>query len=118
MIKGKQLLFDELYKWLQNNQNKKWRLYAIGGSFGSLNILRFNDNWTVAFDHSDGGNKFINFAAFDDENHWIQEIHFSDFDELKYRIEVYNENPLELLIEWRDTIDGLDSSFAIFQEIK
>ena len=116
MKKGKTLTFDELHDWLQANQNKKWRLFAVGGSFGFLTLLRFNEVWTTYFDSTNGGHKIFIFACFDDENHFLQEIAFGAFEDLDYRIEVYNDCPLELLIEWRDRYD-MDSQFAIFQEL-
>ena len=116
MKKGKTLTFDELYDWLSNNQNKKWRLFAHGGSFGFLNYLRFNEVWTTDFDTTDGGHKIFTFTTFDDENHFLQEISFGSYEDLDYRIEVYNDKPLELLIEFRDRYE-MDSHFAIFQEL-
>jgi hypothetical protein len=117
MRKGQTLTFDELYDWLEANQDKKWRLFANGGSFGFLQILRFNEEWrTEYFEKTDGGHKTFRFAAFDDENHFRQEIAFGAYEDLDYRIEVYNDKPLELLIEWRDRYD-MDSQFAIFQEL-
>ena len=116
MKKGKTLTFDEMYDWLQANQNKKWRLFARGGSFGFLTLLRFNEVWTTYFDSTDGGHKIFTFACFDDENHFLQEISFGSYEDLDYRIEVYNDSPLELLIEFRDRYE-MDSQFAIFQEL-
>lgn len=117
MKKGKILSFDELYDWLQANQNKKWRLFAVGGSFGFLNYLRFNEVWTTEyFEKTDGGHKTFRFATFDDENHFLQEIAFGAFEYLDYRIEVYNDNPLEILIDFREKYE-MDSRFVIFQEI-
>ena len=116
MKKGQTLTFDELYDWLETNHTKKWRLFAVGGSFGFLNYLRFNEVWTTEFDTTDGGHKIFTFAAFDDENHFLQEIAFGAYEDLDYRIEVYNDKPLELLIEFRDRYD-MDSQLAIFQEI-
>lgn len=116
MKKGKILTFDELYDWLEANQNKKWRLFAHGGSFGFLTLLRFNEVWTTDFDTTDGGHKIFRFAAFDDENHFLQEISFGSYEDLDYRIEVYNDSPLEILIEFRDRYE-MDSQFAIFQEV-
>ena len=40
----------------------------------------------------------------------------SEIVHLDYRIEVYNDKPLELLIEFRDRYE-MDSHFAIFQEL-
>lgn len=117
MKKGKTLTFDELYDWLEANQNKKWRLFAVGGSFGFLNYLRFNEVWiTEWFETTDGGHKTFRFATFDDENHFLQEIAFGAYEDLDYRIEVYNDSPLEILIEFRDRFE-MDSQFAIFQEL-
>lgn len=117
MKKGKTLTFDELYDWLEANQNKKWRLFANGGSFGFLQSLKFNEVWiTEWFDKTDGGHKTFRFATFDDENHFLQEIAFGAYEDLDYRIEVYNDNPLEILIEFRDRFE-MDSQFAIFQEL-
>ena len=116
MKKGQKLTFDELHDWLQANQNKKWRLYANGGSFCFLNYLRWNEVWTTEFDTTDGGHKIFAFIAFDDENHFLQEISFGSYEDLDYRIEVYNDSPLELLIEFRDRYE-MDSKFAIFQEL-
>ena len=116
MRKGQTLTFDELYDWLQANQNKKWRLFAVGGSFGFLTFLRFNEVWTTDFDTTDGGHKIFAFTAFDDENHFLQEMSFGSYEDLDYRIEVYNDSPLELLIEFRDRYE-MDSKFAIFQEL-
>lgn len=116
MKKGKTLTFDELYDWLSKNDKKKWRLYANGGSFGFLTFLRFNEVWTTDFDTTDGGHKIFAFTAFDDENHFLLEISFGSYEDLDYRIEVYNDSPLELLIEFRDRYE-MDSKFAIFQEL-
>ena len=117
MKKGQTLTFDELYDWLEANQDKKWRLFARGGSFGFLTLLRWGEVWiTEYFEKTDGGDKTFRFAAFDDENHFIQEIAFGGYEDLDYRIEVYNDSPLELLIEFRDRYD-MDSQFAIFQEL-
>ena len=117
MRKGQTLTFDELYDWLQANQDKKWRLFAVGGSFGFLNYLRLNEEWiTEYFEKTDGGHKTFSFACYDDENHFLQEIGYGAYEDLDYRIEVYNDKPLELLIEWRDRYD-MDSHFAIFQEL-
>lgn len=116
MKKGKTLTFDELYDWLKANQNKKWRLFAHGGSFGFLQRLNFSEVWTTEFDTTDGGHKIIIFTAFDDENHFLQEISFGSYEDLDYRIEVYNDSPLEILIEFRDRFE-MDSQFAIFQEL-
>ena len=117
MKKGQKLTFDELYDWLSKNNKKKWRLYANGGSFGFLTLLRFNEVWTTEyFDITDGGHKIFTFAAFDDENHFLQEISFGSYEDLDYRIEVYNDKPLEILIEFRDRYE-MDSQFTIFQEI-
>ena len=116
MKKGKIISFDELYDWLQANQNKKWRLFAVGGSFGFLNYLRFNEVWTTDFDTTDGGHKIFTFTAFDDENHFLPEIAFGAYEYLDYRIEVYNDNPLEFLIDFREKYE-MDSRFVIFQEI-
>jgi hypothetical protein len=92
-------------------------LFAHGGSFGFLQFLRFNEVWrTEYFEKTDGGHKTFRFAAFDDENHFIQEIAFGAYEDLDYRIEVYNDKPLEILIEFRDRFD-MDSQFAIFQEV-
>ena len=111
MKKGKTLTFEELFDWLEANKNKKWRLFAHGGSFGFLQQLKFNEVWTTDFDTTDGGHKIFTFTAFDDENHFLQEISFGS-----YRIEVYNDKPLEILIEYRDRFE-MDSQFAIFQEL-
>ena len=116
MKKGQKLTFDELYDWLSKNNKKKWRLFANGGSFGFLQHLNFSEVWTTEFDTTDGGHKTFRFAAFDDENHFLQEISFGSYKDLDYRIEVYNDKPLELLIEFRDRHE-MDSQFAIFQEI-
>ena len=116
MKKGQTLTFDELYEWLSKNNKKKWRLYANGGSFGFLNYLRWNEEWTTYFDTTDGGHKIFTFTAFDDENHFLQEMSFGSYEDLDYRIEVYNDKPLELLIEFRDRYE-MDSQFAIFQEL-
>lgn len=117
MKKGQTLTFDELYDWLQANQNKKWRLFARGGSFGFLTFLRWGEVWiTEYFEKTDGGHKTFSFVAYDDENHFLQEIPFGAYEDLDYRIEVYNDKPLELLIEFRDRYD-MDSQFAIFQEL-
>ena len=117
MRKGQTLTFDELYDWLSNNQNKKWRLFAVGGSFGFLTFLRWGEVWTTEyFEKTDGGHKTFRFAAFDDENHFLQEIPFGGYEDLDYRIEIYNDKPLEILIEYRDRYD-MDSKFAIFQEL-
>lgn len=117
MKKGKILTFDELYDLLEANQNKKWRLFALGGSFGFLNYLRFNEVWiTEHFEKTDGGHKTFRFATFDDENHFLQEIAFGAYEDLDYRIEIYNDKPLEILIEFRDRYE-MDSQFAIFQEL-
>ena len=116
MKKGQKLTFDEMYEWLSNNPNKKWRLFAVGGSFGFLNELRWGEEWiTQYFERTDGGHKTFRFAAFDDECHFIQEMSFGAYEDLEYRIEVYNDNPLELLIEYRDGDNT--SHFAIFQEL-
>ena len=117
MRKGQTLTFDELYDWLEANQDKKWRLFARGGSFGFLTLLRWGEVWiTEYFEKTDGGDKTFRFAAFDDENHFLEEITFGSYEDLDYRIEVYNDSPLELLIEFRDRYD-MDSQFAIFQEL-
>jgi hypothetical protein len=117
MKKGKTLTFDELYDWLEANHTKKWRLFANGGLFGFLHHLNFSEVWTTEyFDVTDGGHKTFRFAAFDDENHFLQEIAFGGYEDLDYRIEVYNDKPLELLIEFRDRYE-MDSQFAIFQEL-
>ena len=115
MKKGQKLTFDEMYEWLSSHGDKKWKLYALGGSFSFLNYLKWNEVWTTDFDTTDGGHKIFTFTAFDDENHFLQEISFGSYEDLNYRIEVYNEYPLELLIEWRDTYD-MDSKFVIFQK--
>lgn len=117
MKKGKTLTFDELYDWLETNHTKKWRLFANGGSFGFLQHLNFSEVWTTEYiEKTDGGHKTFTFAAFDDENHFLQEISFGAYEDLDYRIEVYNDSPLEILIEYRDRYE-MDSQFAIFQEI-
>lgn len=117
MKKGQTLTFDELYDWLSKNDKKKWRLYANGGTFGFLSFLRWDEVWiTEYFEKTDGGDKTFRFAAFDDEHHFLQEISFGSYEDLDYRIEVYNDKPLELLIEWRDRYD-MDSQFVIFQEL-
>ena len=117
MKKGQTVTFDELYDWLESNQNKKWRLFAVGGSFGFLNFLNYNDVWTTEyFEKTDGGHKTFRFAAFDDENHFLEEITFGSYEDLDYRIEVYNDSPLEILIEYRDRYE-MDSQFVIFQEL-
>ena len=117
MKKGQTLTFDDMYEWLSNNQKKKWRLFAVGGSFGFLTFLNFNEVWiTEYFEKTDGGHKTFRFAAFDDENHFLQEIGFGNYEDLDYRIEVYNDYPLEILIEYRDRHE-MDSQFAIFQEL-
>ena len=117
MKKGQKLTFDELYDWLSKNNKKKWRLYANGGTFGFLTFLNFNEVWiTEYFEKTDGGHKTFRFACFDDENHFLQEISFGSYEDLDYRIEVYNDSPLELLIEFRDRYE-MDSQFAIFQEL-
>ena len=115
--RGQSLSFNELYSWLCFHPEKRWRLYAVGGSFGFLNSLRWNEEWKVRwFDITEGGNKVFSFAAFDDENHFKQEITFADYPECQYNIQIFNENPLEILIDTRDETDDI-SNFAIFQEL-
>lgn len=110
------LSFDELYDWLQAHPEKRWRLYAVGGSFGFLNSLRWDEVWEAGwFDITKSGHKVFRFAAFDDENHFIQEIPVRNYPENKFDIRIYNENPLEILIDMRDILDDT-SNFAIFQE--
>lgn len=117
MKKGRTLSFDEIYDWLQSHSDKKWRLFAHGGTFGFLQYLNLNEMWTAEwFEKTEGGHKTFRFASFDEENHFLQEVSFGNYEDLDYRIEIYNEYPLEILIEFRDGYD-LDSQFVIFQEI-
>lgn len=117
MKKGQNLTFDELYEWLQQHPKKRWRLYAVGGSFGFLNYLRWDEEWEANwFEITKSGHKVFRFAAFDDENHFLQEIPFRAYDENEYIIQVFSENPLEILIDMRDKSDEI-SHFAIFQEL-
>lgn len=117
MNKGQKLTFGELWDWLKEHPRKKWRLYALGGSFGFLNTLRWDDVWeNNHHDLTDGGHKTMVFEVFDDENHFQQMIGFGEYEELDYTIEVRNTGPLELLIEFRDRVD-MDSKFTIFQEL-
>lgn len=117
MKKGQNLTFDELYNWLQLYPEKSWRLYAIGGSFGFLNFLRWGEVWKAEeFEITESGHKVFSFIAFDDENHFLQEIPFGDYDENEYIIQVFNENPPEILIDMRDKVNDV-SHFAIFQEL-
>ena len=114
--KGQKLSFNELYSWLCSHPEKRWRLYAVGGSFGFLNFLRWDEVWEAGwFDITKSGHKVFRFAAFDNENHFIQEIPFADYPECQYNIQIFNENPLEILIDMRDETDDV-SNFAIFQE--
>lgn len=116
MKKGQNLTFDELYEWLQQHPKKRWRLYAVGGSFGFLNSLRWDEVWEACwFEITESGHKVFSFAAFDDENHFIQEIPVRNYPESKFDIRIFNENPLEILIDMRDILDDI-SNFAIFQE--
>lgn len=117
MKKGQNLTFDELYEWLQQQPKKRWRLYAIGGSFGFLNYLRWDEEWEANwFEITESGHKVFSFVTFDDENHFLQEIPFRAYDENEYIIQVFNENPLEILIDMRDKSNKI-SHFAIFQEL-
>lgn len=116
MQKGQRLTFIELYEYLRQH-HKKWRFYAVGGSFGFLNHLRWDETWVAEhFEQTDGGNNVFQFTAYDEEGNWSQTIPFGDYSECDFRIEVYNEQPLEILIDMRDKVDDV-SQFAIFQEI-
>lgn len=56
MNTGQKLTFGELWEWLREHPRKKWRLYALGGSFGFLNELRWDDVWeNDHHDLTDGG---------------------------------------------------------------
>ena len=117
MKEGQRLTFGELWEWLRNHPKKKWRLYALGGSLGFLNELRWGDVW--ANDHhdlTDGGHKTVTFEVFDDENHFQQEISFGEYEDLDYTIEVRNTGPLEILIEFRDRVE-MDSVYTVWQEL-
>ena len=117
MTAGQKLSFGELWDWLREHPRKKWRLYALGGSFGFLNELRWDDIWTNDHhDLTDGGHKTVDFEVVDDDGHFKQVIGFGEYEDLDYTIEVRNSGPLELLIEFRDRVE-MDSVFTIFQEL-
>jgi hypothetical protein len=47
----------------------------------------------------------------------VAEVPFGGYDDLTYRIEVYNENPLEILIDWRENYENGDSELIILQKV-
>lgn len=108
MKKGQELTFAELWARLSKCQNIRWRLWGVGGTFAYINQAKWNWQFEARnFDHTDGGHKTFRFAAFDEENHFLMEVPFSNFEDMIYEIKVINENPLRLSIMWDDGEDNL-----------
>ena len=117
MYKGQELTFLELWEWMKDHDKKRWRLYALGGSFGFLNHLRWDEVWTNEYHElTDGGHPVFAMVVFDTENHFVQEIPFGGYPDLVYKIVVRDTSPLEIQIEWKDLAE-MDSKFTIFQEL-
>lgn len=117
MKKGQKFEFLELVEFLQNEKSQ-WQIIATGGTFWYLNYLylyKYNFHFDY-FEYTDGGSPCFSLVSTENGRE-VAHVPFGGYDDLTYRIEVYNENPLEILIDWRENYENGDSQLVILQKV-
>lgn len=117
MKKGQKFEFLELVEFLKNEKSQ-WQIIATGGTFWYLNSLylyKYNFHLDY-FEYTDGGSPCFSMVAVENGRE-VAHVPFGGYDDLTYRIEVYNENPLEILIDWRENYEDGDSQLVILQKV-
>ena len=117
MKKGQKLEFLELVEFLQNEKSL-WQIIATGGTYWYLiypHLYKYNF-YLDYFEYTDGGSPCFTMVAKEDGRE-VAFVPFGGYDDLTYRIEVYNENPLEILIDWRENYENGDSQLVILQKV-
>lgn len=117
MKKGQKFEFLELVEFLKNEKSE-WQIIATGGTYGylySLYVYKCNFHLDY-FEYTDGGSPCFSLVSTEDGRE-VANVPFGGYDDLTYRIEVYNENPLEILIDWRENYENGDSQLVILQKV-
>lgn len=117
MKKGQKFEFLELVEFLKN-EKCQWKLIGTGGTYWYLNypFLYLYNFHLDYFEYTDGGSPCFSLVATEDGRE-VANIPLGGYDDLTYRIEVYNENPLEILIDWRENYKDPDSQILILQKV-
>lgn len=113
------MTFDEFYEFGKSLHDKKWLIYATGGNLG--------ENFCCLYSIGKTGYKIENFRESNDgkcfdvnlykDKQVISSVTYVNLSCLNYRFEIYNEKPLQIIIEWKSNVNTNDSEFLILEEI-
>jgi hypothetical protein len=109
------MTFEEFYEYGKCLTDKKWNIYAVGGKSWYFYKVDKKVYKLENFRTSEKGEYFFDLNQYDNEK-IINTLSLGYLSCLKYRIEVFNENPLQILIEWKSNVEGVKSSELIILE--
>lgn len=111
------MTFEEFYECGKCLTDKKWNIYAVGGKAWYYYKVDDKEYKLENFRITEKGEYFFDLNLYDDKK-IINSLTLGNLSCLKYRIEVFNQSPLQILIEWKSNVDGIKSSeFIILEEV-